>query len=42
MASLNDGRIVARELDVTVVVGAFHLPGIDTKLAHSARIASGT
>ena len=41
MASLYHRGVVAGKLDVTVVIGALHLPGINAELAHGAGIAPG-
>ncbi|MNP23053.1 hypothetical protein D3C76_1157490 [compost metagenome] len=40
MTRLNHRCVVAGELDVTVVIGPFHLPGVNAVLAHGARIAT--
>ncbi|MPN43909.1 hypothetical protein SDC9_191470 [bioreactor metagenome] len=40
MARLNHRRVVTGKLHVAVVIGTFHLPGVETKLAHGARIAA--
>ena len=40
MARLHYRRVIAGKLDVAIVVGALHLPGVDAKLAQRAGIAA--
>ena len=40
MARLNYRRVIACKLHVTIVVGTFHLPGINAELAHIAGITA--
>ena len=40
MSRTDNRGVIAGKLHVAVVVRPFHLPGVDTKLAHIARIAA--